>query len=88
MIEGSETSAGPHLYRRTIGVAWAAACWILGWEVKIPQVNKGQAEKKGSPHTWSPPFTRSPGLCHILPTQPHYREESPGPKTRAVCLRA
>jgi len=41
-------------------VAWAGACWVLGWEVKVPEVNKGQAEEKGSPHTLVSSFHLKP----------------------------
>lgn len=50
-------------------MAWAGACWVLGWEVKFPKVNKGQAKEKGSPHTLVPSFhMKSKTARHIPPT--------------------
>lgn len=41
-------------------MAWAGAYWVLGWEVKVAEVNKGQAEEKSSPHTLVSSFHLKP----------------------------
>lgn len=82
MVQGSKTSMGP-ITVSLLEWARAEACWILGWEVKIPQLNKGQAEEKGFSHT--------PALSCALKPRPVpytsllllYQVESPGPETRS-----
>lgn len=56
----------------------AGACWALGWQVKVSEMNKGQAEEKGLPHIPAPSHhLKSWTVPCIPPVRPLYQVQSP-----------
>ena len=71
LVQGSKTPIVPCQHLSLWEWTRAGACWALGWQVKVSEMNEGQAEEKGPPHIPAPSRPLKPWTVpRIRPVRP------------------